>query len=138
MIAARSNLNAVHAIDAAWNARDWTGYAAHFADDLVADGAGGALRDKAGHVADARAFCARFPDARVGEPYLDIFASHDGTRSVSVARLTGTDPATGRGFDAPFCVISTWRGGRVARQRQFVDTETLRRQLGASSEGNTP
>lgn len=135
MIAARSNLNAMHAIDAAWNARDWTAYAAHFADDLVADGSG-ALRDKAGHVADAEAFCARFPDAQVEQPYLDIFASHDGTRSVSVARLTGTEPASGRGFDIAFCVISTWRAGRVAAQRQFVDTETMRRQLGAPSEGS--
>ena len=135
MTEARANLAAMEAIDDAWNRRDWAAYGGFLADDLVALNAG-RTQGRAEHVADAQALCARFPDATVRLPYLDVFASEDGTRTDSVARLTGTDPASGRAFDVGFCVICTRRGGRIVAQRQFVDTETLRRQLGAPSEGS--
>jgi ketosteroid isomerase-like protein len=131
-----TNLDRMHAVDRAWNARRWDDYAAHFADDLVAWMAGDEHEhDKAQHLRNAEAFCATYPDARVVmESYVDLFLSADETRTCSIARLTGTAASvgvasTGRRFDVAFIVVSEWRDGRIVCQREFVDNASMLRQL---------
>lgn len=131
-MSARTTLNGMQAIDEAWNARDWDAYGRLLADDLVAYASGEATaHDKTDHIVKAKDFCTNFPDARVAsEQYLELFTSHDGIRSASVARLTGTERRSGRSFDVTFAVINRWKDGRIATQRQFLDTDSMRRQLG--------
>lgn len=131
-MSARTTLNGMHAIDEAWNARDWEAYGRLLADDLVAYASGDATaHGKADHIAKAKDLCTSFPDARVAsEQYLELFTSHDGIRSASVARLTGTERRSGRSFDVTFAVINRWKDGRIATQRQFLDIDGMRRQLG--------
>lgn len=141
-------LERMRAIDAAWNARDWDAYAGYLDDALVAYASGEAdAHGKAEHVAGATRFCAAFPDARVHtEPYVALFANEDGTRTCSVARMTGT--AGGRvelpggplrisgrrGYEITFAAICDWRDGRIVGQRQYVDLELMLRQLRGESD----
>lgn len=124
-----STLENMHAIDIAWNNRQWDVYASFLSDDLIAFSTSEAgHHDKHAHVSRAMAFCTVYPDAKVIlDPYLELFASADETRTCSVARITGT--RGGMPFDTTFTAISTWRGGRIIRQHQFVDEDTMSRQL---------
>ncbi len=132
-------------IDRAWNERNWDNYANLLADELVVHANGEeAPHGKQEHIAKARSFCAAFPDSRVHvDPYLELFASHDGTTSCSVARITGT--ATGdltmphgltpaavhHAFDVTCTAIRRWHGSRIVEQREFFDMELMLRQLRA-------
>jgi len=148
----RGTLQRVRALDAAWNARAWQRYAALLDEDLEAF-AGGETQPhgKAAHLDRAQAFCAAFPDAeRRIEPYLDLFASADGARSLSVAMLSGTAagvfdlpvalpriPQAAR-FDITVLVICRWRFGRVVHLREHFDHLLWFRQLGRVSLSSHP
>lgn len=143
-VAGDDALDCMRAIDQAWNARDWTAYAALLDPALVAHASGEETpHGKAEHVQRARAFCAVFPGARVHtEPYLALFADPHGSRTCSVARMSGTAcgqvrlPDGGvlelpqpRVFEISFAAICQWRQGRITGQRQYVDLDLLLRQL---------
>jgi len=143
MMAMRGTLERMRAIDAAWNARDWAAYGDLLAEGLTAYAGGEAEpHGKHAHIEKARKFCAIVADAHVWiEPYLDLFASHDGSKSCSVARITGTvdgAPETFPGvalppgrhaFDVTFAVVCRWQAGRIVEQRQLLDTALMLRQL---------
>jgi len=145
MMAVRSTLERMRAIDEAWNGRDWATYGDLLGERLVAYVGGEAEpQGKQLHIEKARQFCSIVPDARVcTEPYLDLFASHDGSKSCSVARLTGTVdgnvttlpgitlPPERRTFDVTFAVVCRWRAGQIIEQRQLTDTALMLRQLQA-------
>lgn len=145
--AVRRTLERMRAVDRAWNARRWNDYADLLDDDLVAYMAGEpAPHGKAEHVERAREFCEAFPDSVVHfEPYLDLFATHDGGKSCSVARLTGTAscevrmprgatmPVSHGCFDVTFVAVCTWRGGRIVEQREYVDQQLMQQQLRESA-----
>lgn len=142
-MAIRTMLECMRAIDVAWNERRWPDYADLLSDDLVAYESGESNpHGKAVHVEKAKRFCEAFPDAVVhGHPYLSLFASHDGKRTCSVARVTGT--ARGdmkmpsntvvapvhRRFDVNFTVICEWRDYRIVEQYKFFDMELMLRQF---------
>ncbi len=58
-------------------------------------------------------------------------ASQDGAVVVVEGRYTGTFTATHRGLDAEFCHVLTYRDGKLARFRQYSDTEQFRAVMGA-------
>lgn len=138
----RRNLETMRAVDLAWNERRWEDYASLLDDELTVFASGKhRSHHKARHVARAKAFCATFPDAHVNmTPYLDLFISHDGSKTCSVAALTGTmegvidrrnqiiEPSRRR-FSITFMAICKWRNGKILEQREFFDTVLLARQL---------
>lgn len=148
----RGTLQRLRALNTAWNARAWQRYAALLDEDLVAY-AGGEMQPhgKAAHLDRAQAFCAAFPDAeRCIEPYLDLFASADGVRSLSVATLSGTAtgvfdlpvtlpriPQAAR-FDVAVLMTCRWRFGRVVHLREHLDHLLWFRQLGRVSFPSPP
>ncbi|NGM18698.1 ester cyclase [Roseomonas stagni] len=142
-MATRGTLNRIRALHRAWNDRRWQDYAALLAEDCITHVSGiPAPQGKAEQLAWAQSFCAAFPDCRiVTDGYLQLFASHDGARSVAVTRLVGhavcrpplldgmlLEPFR-RGFDVTLTVIAHWRDGKVVVQHSHLDTETMRRQL---------
>ncbi len=144
MMAVRTTLDQMRAIDRAWNERRWDIYADLLGDGHIAFASGDeAAHGKPEHILKAKAFCAAFPDSHVHtDPYLDLFASYDGRRTCSVARITAS--ATGnlqlpggavlrsahKAFDVTFAAICTWRNGQIIEQRQYFDSELMLRQLG--------
>lgn len=144
-MATRGTLNRIRALHRAWNERRWQDYAGYLAEDCVTHVAGIlAPRAKVEQVAWEQGFCAAFPDCRIiTDGYLELFASHDGARSVAVTRLVGhavcrPPPLDGlvlepfqRGFDITLTVIARWRDGKVAEQHCYLDNEVMRQQLRA-------
>ncbi len=144
-MATRGTLNRIRGLHRAWNDRRWQDYAAYLAEDCLTHVAGSpAPQGKAEQLAWAQAFCAAFPDCRIiTDAYLQLFASHDGARSVAVTRLVGhavcrPPPLDGmvlepfrRGFDVTLTVIARWQDGKVAEQHSHLDTEMMRQQLRA-------
>jgi len=148
----RSSLERMRAIDVAWNARHWTDYSDLLAENLVAY-AGGEERphSKLEHIQKARSFCEAFPDNVVHiDPYLEIFASHDGRHTCSVARITGTAKGdlkmpggaslapVHRAFDVTFTAVCRWQDRRIVEQREFFDMELMLRQLRGDVAPSTP
>ncbi|WP_439598332.1 ester cyclase [Falsiroseomonas sp.] len=145
-MATRGTLNRIRALHRAWNDRRWQDYAAYLAEGCIThvSGASGP-QGKAEQLAWAQSFCAAFPDCRiVTEAYLQLFASHDGARSVAVTRLVGhavcrppsldgllLEPFQRR-FDVRLTEIALWQDGKVAEQHSWLDTEMMRRQLRAT------
>ncbi len=139
----RQTLHRLRQIDRAWNVRNWENYASFLADELVVHASGEERPyGKQEHIAKARSFCSAFPDSQIHiDPYLELFASHDGTASCSVARISGT--ATGdlmmpygltpaavhRRFDVTCMTVCRWRGSRIVEKREFFDVELMLRQL---------
>lgn len=138
MILSSTALEKMHAIDAAWNGRQWERYASFLADDLEVQTAGEASSHGKGvHVEKARALCAACPDAVVhSDPYIEFFTNAEGDKSCSVARITGT--LYGRPFDTSFASICTWRDGQIVHQLQFIDTATAQRQTGTAGQNAEP
>ncbi|WP_260582425.1 ester cyclase [Sphingopyxis sp. PET50] len=138
MVLSSTALENMHAIDAAWNGRQWERYASFLADDLEVQTAGEASsHGKRDHVEKARALCAACPDAVVhSDPYIEFFTNAEGDKSCSVARITGT--LSGLPFETSFASICTWRDGQIVHQLQFIDTETAKRQVGAGEQAAEP
>jgi predicted ester cyclase len=136
----RRNLDSMKSADLAWNERRWNEYADLFDEDATVCVSGG-THGKDWHVVRARTFCEAFPDAHVNmTPYLDLFISHDGSKTCSVAELTGTMKGTvtygplviqpnQKRFSITFMAISRWRNGKVFEHREFFDRALLARQL---------
>jgi hypothetical protein len=125
-------------IDTAWNNRDWEQYAALLSDQFQGwTGSSQMPHDKPSHVLNAKTFCEAVPDALVHtDPYLQLFANPDGSRTCSVARLTGE--ITGRleaashnallrvgRIDLTFSCVCLWSGGQIIRQWEHVDSRLL-------------
>ncbi len=126
----RRNLEHMRALDTAWNRRRWSDYAALLDDDLVAWRSGEIEpHGKQEHVLRAQRFCATYPDAQVGENYLDFFLSADGQKTCSVAVLSGIASGKARAFEVTFIVTCTWRDGRVVEQREYVDDQLFQEPL---------
>lgn len=139
----RTVLERMLAIDEAWNARRWSDYADVLSDELVAFASGEAEpHGKIEHIAKAKRFCETFPDAVVHcDRYHEVFASHDGRRTCTVARITGTAKGNlrmpngtvfapvHRAFDVTFSAICTWRERRIVSQFEYFDMELMLRQL---------
>ena len=133
MMSPRSNLERLRSLDIAWNERRWSDYGAILSDRMIAFVSGEAeAHGKSIHVSRAKAFCRSFPDACVHiDPYVQVFANPDGSRTCTVARLTGTAAANpSLQFDITFSVVCIWQDGRIINQHQFVDDSLLDRQLG--------
>ncbi|WP_342364131.1 ester cyclase [Terrarubrum flagellatum] len=130
-MAARTTLAKMQAIDRAWNARDWKSYGEFLAEEFIGFATGETRQHgKADHLEKARRFCETFPDARVDcDSYIELFTSYDGSRSASVARITGTSYSSGCFFNTTFAVFGRWARGRMIYQREFLDTETMKRHL---------
>ncbi|WP_044559943.1 ester cyclase [Azospirillum sp. B4] len=151
-MAVRRTLDRMRALDRAWNERRWHDYAEFLDEALAAHGdGGGPPLDKQAHIDQAVRFCAAFPDAHLRtDPYVDLFVSHDGHRSCSVAHLTGT--ATGgltlppgllpavllgaedtaplrRGFNVLRLAVCRWDRGWIVDYRVHLDTALMLRQL---------
>lgn len=138
----RRNLDSMRAADLAWNERRWDDYASAFDEEAVIFSSGmDAPCVKAALVARAKAFCETFPDAHVNmTPYLDLFISHDGSKTCSVAALTGTmeggilyglqmiEP-NHRRFSVTLMAICKWRDGKILEQRRFFDTTLFAQQI---------
>ncbi|MBB6252019.1 ester cyclase [Nitrospirillum iridis] len=146
-MAVRRTLDRMRALDRAWNDRRWHDYAEFLDDGMMAHGDGGtAPQDKGSHIEQALRFCAAFPDAHVHtNPYVELFASHDGRHSCSVAHLSGT--ATGgltlpaglpgiedavplrRAFNVLRLAVCRWERGWIVDYRVHLDTALMVRQL---------
>lgn len=139
----RRTLHRMRQIDRAWNDRNWDDYASLLADELIAYASGEhEPHGKQEHIARARNFCETFPDSRLHiDPYMELFAAHDGSFSCSVARITGT--ASGdltmpdgltlapvhHSFDVTLTAVCRWKESRVVEQHRFLDMELMMRQL---------
>lgn len=91
-MAVRRTLDRMRALDRAWNERRWDDYAEFLDEAMTAHGDGdfGPV-GKRQHIEQVMGFCSTFPDARLHTtPYVELFSSHDGLHSCSIARLTGT------------------------------------------------
>jgi ketosteroid isomerase-like protein len=113
----------MHAVDVAWNARDWAGYRALFTPDFRGwMDADQTPHDLDEHLRRGQAFCDEYSDNRIHiEPYLQLFQDASGTHTCSIARTTGTSRA-GEALEVTLAVVCTWRDGRICEQREFVAT----------------
>ncbi|MDE1992946.1 MAG: ester cyclase [Rhizobiaceae bacterium] len=138
----RRNLDTMRAADLAWNERRWDDYAALIDDELMIFASGEEMpHHKAWHINRAKAFCIAFPDARLDmAPYLDLFMSHDGSKTCSVATFSGTMHGSlrrgnrliapnHRRFSITLMAICKWRNGKIVELREFFDTVLFARQL---------
>lgn len=125
-----TNLERIQAVDEAWNERRWDDYAAFLHADLAAFANDSPLpHDHDRHLERAHKFCATFPDAKVHDPYLTVFASADGMMTCTVARVTGRPAGASSGFDITMAVITRWQDGRMIEQRQFIDEQRMADQI---------
>ncbi|PZU06784.1 MAG: hypothetical protein DI605_18195 [Sphingomonas sp.] len=120
----------LRAVDDAWNDRRWDDYAALLHPDLQAVANDSPVPHGCQrHVQRAREFCALYPDARVHEPYLEVFGSADGNMTCTVSRVTGRPVGAAAGFDITMAIIAAWVDGRMIGQRQFLDEQRMARQV---------
>lgn len=147
-MAVRSALDRVRVVDLAWNERRWKDYATLFAEELIAFSGGESMPSgKSDYLENARRFCDAFTDNLVHiDPYLSLFASHDGRHTCSIARVSGT--AAGalelpgrkivatvkRRFEVTSTLVCTWKNGMIIEQHKFFDMELMLRQLQGTSE----
>ncbi|UAL10172.1 ester cyclase [Caulobacter segnis] len=136
-----ATLQAMDAMLAAWNARQWDVYVDFHDEALEAVFQDGAAHDRDEHLAQSLSFCAFFADAKIHtEPCLTHFASETGEDACVVARLTGSisAPMIGangflaqdrRAFDVTSTLVCRWRQGRVIARRQLITPDLIWRQL---------
>jgi ketosteroid isomerase-like protein len=115
------NIDRMHQIDAAWNGRDWDAYANLIAPDFQGWMNGDTTpHNKEEHIRRGQAYCVAMPSNQIAsEPYLELFASADGSKTCSIATVTATD-SRGLTTRATLAVICHWRGGQIQRQREFI------------------
>ncbi|MDE1145878.1 MAG: ester cyclase [Azospirillaceae bacterium] len=147
-MAVRRTLDRMRALDRAWNERRWDDYAEFLDEAMTAHGDGdfGPV-GKRQHIEQVMGFCSTFPDARLHTtPYVELFSSHDGLHSCSIARLTGTahgapsppqgedpDPASlRRPFNVLRLAVCRWDRGWIVDYRLHLDTALMLRQLRTS------
>jgi predicted ester cyclase len=128
-------------VQRSWTGQQWEAWAATCAPDYAFDTGTGLRLDLAGTLEWSRAWFAAFPD------YVeDIRALHPAPNS-AVAELVGRAtavndfvvagvtalPATGRRFEIAYAKVLVFDTDlKVVRDRQYLDTAALRRQLGSS------
>lgn len=139
----RRNLARMRSVDLAWNERRWNDYSDLLADNLTAYCPGDEkFHTKADQLDRAKSFCEIFPDTIIHiAPYIDLFCSSNGTKTCSIAQMTGTMtspmtmpdglviPPTRRRFNVTLIAISRWQFGRIVEQREFLDRKLLLGQL---------
>jgi ketosteroid isomerase-like protein len=114
----------MHAIDEAWNARQWDKYMSLIAPDFRGYMNGDIEphgRDE--HLRRGKAFCEEYPDNRIdNNPYLVLFEDGARSRTCSIAVTTGSH-RSGKPLRATLAVICTWRNGQITEQREFIATD---------------
>lgn len=122
----------------AWNNRDFGRIEALVADDAeVIDFDGTVERGPAGARKFAELYAAAFPDGKL--EITSIASAGDTVIIEAIGRGThdgpfGDIPATHRYAELPYCDILTFRGDKIARDRQYGDMATLLTQLGLMPE----
>ncbi|WP_162950164.1 nuclear transport factor 2 family protein [Rhizobium jaguaris] len=121
----RRNLNSVKDLDRAWNARRWDDYAELIDDSAVLFiGPHRRPHGKSELVRRSRELCRAFPDAHLHiDPYVDLFMSHDGNKTCSIARLTATRPHGSNpagDIDLTVAAVSRWEAGKLVEVRNFL------------------
>jgi len=131
-----NNLGRMRAVDEAWNSRCWSDYADLLHQDLKAVANDSPVsHGRQRHIERAHEFCARYPDARVHEPYLVEFESADSTMTCTVSRVTGRPEGASSGFDITMAVVTRWVEGQMIEQHQFLDELRMATQVAEALSG---
>ena len=118
------NLTRIRLVDDAWNTRDWASYASFISADFKGWMNGDRQpHGKEEHVRRGQAFCKAMPANRIlCDPYIDLFASADGSQTCSISSvITGVGAADEEG--SILIVVCHWSDGQIVWQRESICQE---------------
>lgn len=131
------NADAVHAIQTAFNSRDWDALVSNVTDDCVfIDGQGQVLHGKEGLRGYGQGWAAAFSDGKITDAR--IYDAGDTVVTEFVGRGTHDGPlgpvsATGRSVSVPYLEIYHFDAdGRITSGRAYFDMLGLMQQLGVA------
>jgi ketosteroid isomerase-like protein len=123
------------------NARDWNGYGAFFAEDVVMrfpGGVDGSVGGREARVAFVRGIMDAFPDGRISA--VRVFGTHawgccqfafEGTNTGPMTAPDGSEiPPTGKPAAFPYCVVARFEDGRIVEFDEYFDRLEMLTQLG--------
>jgi steroid delta-isomerase-like uncharacterized protein len=137
------NITLVRDVYDAWNERDFDRQAEAMAPDVTITmmGSGDVLRGPEGGRQFGMTWADAFPDGRVtldmvagaGDTVVVEFTGR-GTHTGALVTSMGTIPPTGRSVVLHFCDVLELRDGKIAAQRNYLDTGSLMAQLGMAGQ----
>lgn len=113
-----ANLDVTHKIFEAFNAHDWPGMLAYYADDAVFEDPAfaGPVHSHAPVEANHRHLQSLFPDIK--DEIQALHASGDHVIVEFIARGTSAD---GKVFSLPICSVLTFKNGKVVRDATYYN-----------------
>ena len=122
---------------AAFNRGDLDGASAPYAEDAETSDPTGVYTGKAQILASIKVWHTAFPDAK-GDVTNQVSEGdqvvteviYRGTQTGPLAGKMGTIPATGKKAEVRYAFVSSFRGGKIQRERAYFDLFGLMQQLG--------